>query len=328
MYKIIGHVVNLKLLDDGKPFNLDGFLIVDNKVFIDTLFSEIIFKSHIGYIGYSDITEHPVIAYVQNIELETFQKQMICMRVTHDAINIRLHALWFLRDNAVSAAKIYFHYKKDEKISSTENDTIAYSSHTFDVSNASGKNDKMVLIPEDIVNLMVILPKIIEYCTVDSIDKGSLPKAYPDDIVRFVSGTMNQLPYNINRVKRAMIMLNFARQNYFLPAKIFFYIAIIECLFKTNKNSVEAQIKDRVPKYLKTPCDQISAQHDLISQGYEIRSTFVHARDMKEENTSYEEWVPISLGLDELLRKILLKVIDNPDPIFLKEADEIKEFFS
>ncbi|OEC02086.1 hypothetical protein GY31_12125 [Lysinibacillus sphaericus] len=131
-------------------------------------------------------------------------------------------------------------------------------------------------------------------------------------------------PYSeTTSISRAFLYLDIARRESFLPAKIASYITILEILCAVNGENTY-KVSERVAALLGGNSEEKMNLFGSVKKAYDFRSKFVHGSHINYNDISKVS--EISTGLDEIVRKVLKKIIN--DYLNLNYSNKRKEGFS
>jgi hypothetical protein len=227
----------------------------------------------------------------------------------------KLFSLWFVKDNsAFVQAMLLF---------DIDNSHPFFSQSGAFYSNASCSFEKSTFTQDEIrraIRLDDQFTRLMNHNTpVDESPEwnGESPIA---------PGSEAFLLYNedFNRLTRAYYLLRLARTMHSLPPRITSYIALLETLFTTNDNSREERLKHRVVKYLNEASEPLFT---TIGDGYKIRSNYIHGNHLGKNNLAERnKLIGVSTCLDELIRKIFIKIIQEDGHVFNQKQEEFSNF--
>lgn len=213
-------------------------------------------------------------------------------------------SLWLVKDNAVNSGNFYWWDTTENVI--TDIPVVLFS-------NSKGEYMSTPFSNDEINTANRIHSKVIEYTTNERNGEE-----------QFVGEEGNINNYNRNnsypndRISRALRFIIIARCQSFLPAKISSYISAIEALISSNRESLSMQVSERVPKIIGGSIEDKILYHDKLKESYNVRSKFVHGDRISVNIARKIEQV--SVDLDDLVRKLILKVINEYEDI--KNFDE------
>lgn len=67
--------------------------------------------------------------------------------------------------------------------------------------------------------------------------------------------------------------------------------------------------------------------YKLIKGAYNIRSIYMHGQSFKEKESTEDKLKEISFKMDNLLRKVFLKIINNDYELFIGEELKLNDYF-
>lgn len=114
------------------------------------------------------------------------------------------------------------------------------------------------------------------------------------------------------------MFLHIARNHSYLLYRLAFYVPVLECLFGSSTGEITHQVAERIAFYVgQTPQERYELYID-VKDAYSIRSRFIHG-DVFDDK-SLKRVNELSTKIDELTRKILLKVVLEDSEIFLEDT--------
>jgi hypothetical protein len=151
---------------------------------------------------------------------------------------------------------------------------------------------------------------------------------YPDDVVtqaKKYDNTRNENSKFDNNIERAMAFLNTARWTSNIPQKITHYMSILECLFSVDASEIVHKVSERVAQYLGESSTEKVEIYKLVKAAYGIRSAFVHGGTNKMSDV---QLCDLSKKTDDIIRRVLTKVITKDHVQFLKSNNAMTEYFN
>lgn len=146
---------------------------------------------------------------------------------------------------------------------------------------------------------------------------------------------INYVNYNkFGRIDRALNFLDSARRDAFVPSKIATYVVLLEALFAGHNDTGEISYKigHRIAAFLEEDKESRKKIFKTVSRFYAFRSKFLHGQILptpsKNQVYEREEIGNFSIEIDNLIRRILLKVIHKPDPFLESNAGNFQEWLS
>ena len=128
----------------------------------------------------------------------------------------------------------------------------------------------------------------------------------------------------MNRLQRAWMFLRSARTENFLPIKISFYMSLLEALFLSQGTEISHKLGERTALFLGGDTESKIKNYDIIKSAYDIRSKFMHGDILKKTN---ESLINISTNVDSLIRKILIKAINEESNLFKLNQEDFEGYF-
>lgn len=229
-----------------------------------------------------------------------------------EAIKTFLLFLWFIKDNSISIGDAYGYESETSQL-------ICYPNHMI-YSDSTGRFESVHFSEAEIDQATKILLKYISICPAKSTDEEAIDffmnsSNTPDkDIFRSGVTTNNEM----NNLQRAVTFLSTARSIPYLPYKISLYMPILESLFSDDANEVTQKVSERVAFYIGKEKDERIDIFKTVKDAYEIRSRFLHGQKLNPKKSKPDYLNPLSIKVDELIRKTLTKIIMEDSNIFLQ----------
>lgn len=222
-------------------------------------------------------------------------------QISASRVELFLFALWFVKDNSVNAPLTLVcieetkELRKEPSLLANSNAKGQFESTNFskgELALASSFHDEIIKVTENSMSLMSIT---------------------------------NETSYNKhNLITRAFQFIWFARQNYFLPAKVSNYISAMECLFSTEAMDLNHRISELVTLYVGGEPETKYSNYKTISEAYDVTTSYIHGSSLKvrrenasakakSKDASPEILEAISYSLDSLTRSLFVKVLQNQE---------------
>lgn len=196
-------------------------------------------------------------------------------------------SLWFIKDNSVNIP-----------FSLTHNIQIGAGlplTKNVMISNSKGEYETVVFSKEDFDKAKEWLDYISDFYIQD--DTGD--REYGE-----YNNLNLDINHNTNSFRRALTYVEQARNTSFLPAKIAFYISVLETLFVvTDSNTYKTP--ERTAIFLEGTKEERTNNFKIVKDSYDVRSSFVHGSDIYKKHN--KKLNLISSDLDEIVRKVLIK---------------------
>lgn len=124
--------------------------------------------------------------------------------------------------------------------------------------------------------------------------------------------------HDIEKANRVILFLKSARSTNVLPEKISNYVVVLEMLFANNtKDEIQHKVAERMAFYVADDYHHRLALFKFLKLCYRVRSNFVHGAKVDNKVNSNYDLKTLSVELDGLVRKILLRVyLDDADKFF------------
>jgi hypothetical protein len=227
-----------------------------------------------------------------------------------------IHCLWFVKDSS-SNIGAFFTNIPDENI-------VFLRTRNASFSTCVGAYNDVTYSFDELERAAGFFDKMLGFVT---------PFKLPDRIVepdttKIKANYFNNLPYNsFNRIERANNFLLLARTMSFLPAKISFYVGVLECLFTADVGEVTHRVSERAAMYIAGDSKTKLENYKHIKNAYALRSKYVHGQQLDAKHKSLEAQKELSKIIDNLIRQVFIKILDNNDRIFCAADAEFREWF-
>jgi hypothetical protein len=225
--------------------------------------------------------------------------------------------LWFAKDNSIHVAAIYCFLDSGFCVGRLGG---------FIGSNSRGEYEAVLITRSDLELATKIFNKVLE---IEGTTKEvSIARNLGNkNIAMVVNSDFHYIDYNKNnRILRALTFLHLARGASFLPLKISFYAALLECLFTTDTIELSHKISERASHYMGgTPQEKLD-NYKHIKAAYNTRSGFLHGQ--KISNSDRKVLAEISFNIDNIIRTILSDVIFKDSETFKKENTPLEEYYT
>jgi hypothetical protein len=223
------------------------------------------------------------------------------------------YGLWFVKDNSVNIDKLFLHCPEKNIFQSRTRLNL--------FSNCKGVYEPVEFSIEELKAAEVLANKFFSLSPSMSVKAGQIKSDDNKSEEKVTTSPVNTIQYSThNRFARANMFLMLARQNSFLPLKISFYAAIYESLFTTDNLEVTHKVSERATCFIGGDVDEKLTNFSWIKKAYGIRSAYVHGQELKEK---HEKLVEISENIDRVTRKLLLRIIESDNSVFLEKDNKI-----
>lgn len=299
--KILGSVQKLRLEKDNEFIKIDDdFMISNNQSYLLRELFTGKFALSIGNIAFNSIVEsNYVFGNFTTKDEETLTAEMYGILDSYAGyMQFVLLSLWFIKDNSVNIPSLYLHCESTEA-------TLSNIRCIFN-STAKGEYVESVFTDQEIQQASSWLDRILNFMNehekndvlLEKIDVGG---------PHFKNNNKN-LPYDqFGRIPRALLFIQLARKESFLPLKITGYVGVLETIFSSDNNEISHQIAERVSLFLNGNSKEKLENYKFIKQIYGMRSNYVHGA--KFSSTIYAQMENVCPLLDELVREIMKKVL-------------------
>ncbi|MBA2500363.1 MAG: hypothetical protein H0V30_11610 [Chitinophagaceae bacterium] len=318
--KIICSLRHCKLPENPFQFKFSYFNLLPGQEHLDSaIFNNHLYKQ-IGNINIREFINKPF--FFSFLEIKDKEDFTITTTKTFSALNALSSFIWFAKDNCIDAGLMYSYY--------ADVDDIVLSRYKIaNTSNANGEYSETLLNLEDIELAEKIFLKVTELQN-NKPDKKKAPELVLDLTRPIISDTnYHYQDYNENnRIQRALSFLVMARSNSFLPLKISIYIAILETVFTTDSTEVNYKVCQRAAFYLGGDAETKFANFQKVKEAYDIRSKFFHGQELAKNKDKRENLASVSVEIDNIVRKVLTKVLFDDSEIFLKDNTFLNSYYN
>ncbi|CAN7768995.1 HEPN domain-containing protein [Paenibacillus sp. LjRoot153] len=217
--------------------------------------------------------------------------------------------LWLIKDHSIDTELGYLVIKDESGIDVTSN----FRANQF--TNAKGFHEETTFSHDEIL-------KAIDYKLMFT--DHSFFKSNP------ASASRDFLLEKSNRIERFYYFLQTARGEAHIPIKIVHYCTMLETLFSTDTQEVTHKISERTAKFICNTLDERKVIFNLVKEAYKIRSSTVHGSLISPKKLWFlEEQTKISVELDNLMRKIFRKILEEKEinELFMKDEEYLKTYF-
>lgn len=322
-FLVIGKIQNFFTTEPNRSFGIDGSTTVfpPNHNFINQFFAHEDIVQLLGTINRNSLHSDPLIVYQDNIDAIMKERNLSLVdslvHEIHGYLNVVLSSLWFVKDNSCFTASAYFFNDRER--------TIEYNIRNIFWSNAEGNYEWTGFNEGEVrsaLKYLNALDGIMSDVVVDA--KHSSKVTSPSKLPTAHLSNLNKVKYNFDRISRAYYMLGTARSQSMLPIKISFYMGVVECLFSNDNMGLADKVGQRVALYIGGPVDQQLRNYKTIKDAYGVRSKYMHGDNVKE---GLEKLAPLSVSVDDLLRQVFVKILNDGSANFLEES-KITDFYN
>lgn len=233
---------------------------------------------------------------------DVHNQKMGALNIYYNLSHLYLFSLWLIKDNSVNTPfGIYFN---------PELGGIPVTNNRI-FTNSRGVYENIIFTKEDLERAY----KWFEILCGFFVKRGSKNKQYG-----LYTTFGPEINHNTSSFKRAVSYVEQARNTSFLPAKISFYISVLETVFVvTDSNAYKTP--ERTSVFLGGDLEERRNLFKIVKNSYDVRSSYVHGSDVyKKHNKRLDE---ISNDLDNVVRNVLIKIfISHQDLDY--EGDDYK----
>ncbi len=313
---------NFLIEDGGGTFHFEDFILSKDNQCLFNLFGKHEFLSKVGLNSIPILEKYPYFLSsgneheFQEINLERLSVKKI------EVLQLLLSCLWFVKDNSCNTDWLHL-YAPGNDIAISRTLTKVFSNSKGEYKDETFTLDELLLAKDYLDRL----GEIRGYDTsIDLIPKMDYQEN--KDYNQILPGDFNYIGYNQqNRIDRAFLFLTLARSSSFLPLKISFYIAIYECLFTTDNTEVSHKVTERSAFYLEKDSAAKRKVFEIVKLGYSIRSKFVHGQKLDKKIKNHEDLVKLSVELDQVTRKLFIKILHDDSDLFLQNDNDLNNWF-
>lgn len=312
-YQAIAPLFNIIFSDGQVSAQLEEYIVSTEKRYSSEFFSDTHTIECVGKIYLDSINRMPFAYLSTNHNIPNAGIEQTAHMYMMYLGTLLLHT-WLVKDNAITHST---YYCKDNFIGAV---TCRTTDSIF--SNSTGAYDPVTFDPVEWQDILKYHNAIL---VINMLDGPNANSPGWDANSNVSQGTSEMLPYTHNRFNRAFKFLHGARTSSHLPHKISFYIGMLECLFTTDNDCVKKKVCYRASYYVG---DKIEESIKLVDNAYHIRSQYMHGLSLKEGKTAKIDYLAeISFNLDDLLRKIVRKVVLSDSELFTSnDADKFKAY--
>lgn len=292
----------LKLTDKAKLTLINLQLNYFNNKYEKTPFQKLY-----GSLYTDNFLTEPCFRYLGNIEhLKTSfsadENNLLTIRI-NNALTVFINVIWLVKDNSVNLRKLVL---AGEKFTISDHKLLSFTK-------ANGDTLETELNQNELNKVLYFFNKITPLVSNKEIDQSSIPLKDKGIISTESFSTIHN---SLSRFNRAFDYVIIARTQSSAIPKIASMISACECLFTIRGESIGAQLKRRIPKYIGESCKDKSDIIKLINKTYDIRSRYLHGGNISKKYNSREQIIPLAIDLDLILRKIFTKIIKTDSEYF------------
>lgn len=318
---MLASVLNLELKEENNPLIFPPFKISINPKEIQLNFQPL--PPLIGSFNYSELLLHPYLTYIGQLKDLWVGAPDVPFNNITESLNITieqfLNAFWFIKDNSIFSRQFY--------LINLDANSVNVNSRNVWYSNSSGMYENTEFSIKEIERIMQLSPGISDNLLTSEPDSGI---ERPENIVfgKPIPSLGKFYPYNsFTRLQRAYQFLMSSRTTSLLPLKISSYMMIFECLFSNDSTEITHKICERVAFFIGGDKEQKKATYDLVKNAYGVRSKYVHGQQLDKKFSTREQLISLSKSIDDLLRKVFLKILESESANFKLNEAQTKAYF-
>lgn len=278
---------------------LDSPNLSNGELIADGLNDEEIKRIGLGL--YEDIKHHIVIH--KELNESTIKETLIHFNLFPHEVNSEfLFYLWIVKDHSCYVCMTFV--KSDE----VDENTIAFNQSFVKSSKSNGEHSDTVFEVND-------LEKALEYASRMKKLRG---KSTSDTVQATfdLKGYFERKPVYedlsvMGPIDIMMTSINEARSSGHLVTKISHYIVALESIYAQpdEKDNLTFKLSYRVPIFLGGTPDEKESIHQIVKNGYNIRSKSFHGSRLSKNTANDSYLTEVSVALDNMLRSTILTII-------------------
>ena len=224
---------------------------------------------------------------------------------------------WFIKDNSVGLWSTFGQIKSRNIINKI--------SRSFSFYNCQGTKDNCSFSKEQLTRIGELTQIYQNICPRPLKTMREMIFTYEFDqhgmpFRTYLQRYTNAINYNDqNCIERAFHFLSIARSQTVLIYKIAYYLAIFESLFTTDSTEINKKMSNRAAFYIGESQEEYEYIFITIFDSYKIRSKFLHGQVFEsDDDIETTHLLRTAEELDQILRKVLLKIMTKDAEIFSK----------
>ncbi|MCI0530984.1 MAG: hypothetical protein L0Y74_03425 [candidate division Zixibacteria bacterium] len=273
----------------------------DRTIAKDVLDSAGTLRQLIGEIEYHDLLKEGAFVYGSTeVEENTAVNNVTVVNNYLMIVQGFINELWLVKDNSVDTERGFAWFI--DKNSSLPQVHASSNFRKIAFSRADGKTSTTNFTREEIRSVRHLGR------TIFSLDSEGIPLEKWDVLKPHPSKPKSIADWN--RFERVRIALQQTRSESDLPLKILGYCICFETLLSTDAFEIAHKIAERRACLLGDTTEKRLRIYNTIKQAYDVRSRTVHGAVTKKQP---QDLISISEACDDLLRKLLTKIIEDFD---------------
>lgn len=287
--------------------DLGNLIIAKEHELLSGMIDDDLLTRNIGLIEKDNLKKNPLHFSIHKVDINNMKSfELVTSMVSMQRYLTQSFflALWIIKDNSINTGNLVWWQYESGQIMSNQ-PAILFS-------NSKGEYSDTFYSAEEIKQALNWKQKLISYTSSELEEKDEKDILTNSLLSNTIHNQNKQnLELNENRIKRSIRLINIARSQSFLPAKIASYISSIEALISSNRESLIMQVAERAPKILGGSLENKKENHDKIRAAYGIRNKYVHGD--KVTKSAANKLDQVSEDIDSIARFLLIKMIDEYD---------------
>ncbi|MCM3270431.1 HEPN domain-containing protein [Paenibacillus elgii] len=281
---------------------------------IDHLFlSQDYFQEYIGINNFHELCSNQIFTYYAASKMlekyipSELTNLMSLSEHIHGVIQHLGFGLWLIRDHSINTPAVHVF----DRSGNYTNNSLSNTKYVL-FSNSFGEYKDVSFTCEEVSKAIDLFEKFDQLTKSDLLDIEHREPHY----------NVKNVPYNtFGRLNRAKQFVTIARYQSFLPMKISAYISCLESLFTTDETNVARKVSSRAANFLGGNRRQKLLIKDQIKKSYHpVRSKYFHGQLLNNSVQDLSALKIVSKELDEIIRRILYKII-TIEPEFVSYND-------
>lgn len=307
--KLHNLIINQKLNKGIQIY--DNFRLSNSNSLFEEHFNFQFFRMLIGKLEFDDLINSNYLYAVGDLNEDLTEENMRFKFLNKYLILSQrfCNCLWLIKDNSVNIQNGFLYVSGNEV-----DQSVTSNIRTPFFLTARGAIDETLFTNDEIKEAMRLYNYLFD-------EKEFIERSQEDQ---------NRILYNSpKRIEKFFYFLQTARVQEFLPTRIALYCTLVEILFSTETSEITHKISERVSRFLGSDYTERLHYFDQIKNAYNVRSTTIHGSNLKGSLKNEENLINISVELDNLLRKAIIKIIQNQElhAIFSGNENELNLWF-
>lgn len=314
----VSKLYNIQLEEKYRNLQISNKYMISNDILLfDKIFHKDEFVKGIGTIQYHDYSISNLL-YRKVHDIKMFEDGGLPL-LTEMSMDIQdfITCLWMVRDNGVTFEDAFLFMEVEGKSTSTIlNKSLLWT-------NSCGTNDCELFSNKEIELAMTYYKNFDRFYGV----------MWPEELQKTARVHSQQhedfhLFFNrhATRIQRFLFQLHNARTENFMPSRLAAYSTCLEAIVSTAKDNIKHNTSYRTANLLKDVFDKDNTIK-VIKEAYNIRSYYLHGSKIGDKfgASDYRRIKDTSKKMDDILRKVLLKIYHDKKLRYMYYSDDIKE---